>query len=288
MINENTGIKIGAVKSVSTIIKRAGKAIPGMGLPAFAFLLVCLAAVGGYLLGTQVSLPEEQQTVYTESKLPLSSPEQQLKLKSVKEAENPETIEMKFEEMQPAASSDPEERAIMTKVKEEEQQASFVHESEPSVEANVKKARYTLAGGAYIIYDNLQKDRQFAEMLGLPFLVEEKKKSVKMTRLFVGTFPIEIGKAKLERAKTYTPDAFAIRHGRKVSIYAGSFYYPSDAHRWKNRLMDQGLNVKEVSAQVEMPLYAAYIGDFDTVEEAMLAGLNAERAGRKMPIIGIR
>ncbi len=288
MSYENSGMKIGVIESFFTILKRAAKTVSGKGLTAFAFLLVCLAAASGYLLGSQVSLSEEQERTFIKSEPPPSSSEYQLKLQSVEEAEEPGIINMKFGEIQPAASLDSENRVIMTKAKEAEKQDSMNEKLESAVEIKAKRVRYSLAGGAYIFHDNLQKDRQFAEMLGLPFQVKEKKKKVEMTRLLVGTFPVEKGRVELKILEAYTRDAFAIRHGMKVSIYAGSFYYPADAHRWKNRFMEQGLNVEEVSVQVEMPLYASYIGDFETVEEAMLAGSRAESAGRRMPIIGIR
>ena len=185
-------------------------------------------------------------------------------------------------------SQSPDKGNIITMDKETEKQAPFAGKKESAAGAKAKNARYTLAGGAYIIKDNLQKNRRFAEMLGLPFQVKEKNKKVKMTRLLVGTFPADKEKMELKRLEAYTSDAFVIHHGRNVSIYAGSFYYPADAGRLKNRLKEKGLNVEKVSAQVEMPLYVSYIGDFETAGEAKLAGRRAESAGRAMPVIAIR
>ena len=240
---EHSGMKNEVIERILSISKRAVKAFSGKGLITFSFVLVCLAAVSGYTVGSQVSMSDSQNS---------------------------------------------DKGNIMTKVKEIEKQAPFAGKEESAAGAKAKDARYTLSGGAYILKDNLQKNRRFAEMLGLPFQVKEKKKKVKMTRLLVGTFPVDKEKVELKRLEAYTRDAFVIRHGRKVSIYAGSFYYHADASRWKNSLMKQGLNVEEVTAQVEMPLYVSYIGDFETAGEARLAGTRAESAGRKMPIIAMR
>ncbi len=161
-------------------------------------------------------------------------------------------------------------------------------EKQAQKESIAGETRYTLAGGAYILKSNLQKNRHFAEMLGLTFQVKEKKKNVKMTRLLVGTFPIDKERVESKRLEAYTSDGFVIRHGRKFSIYAGSFFDTADARNQKDRLMKQGLNTEEVSVQVEMPLYISYIGDFETAREAMLAGRMAESAGRAMPVIAVK
>lgn len=288
--HEKPGIGVG-LASASTLSKQAGKVVFGKGLALFTFLLVCLAGVSGYLLGSQISSSEMTGITFMKSDSPSFSAAHQVKLESVEyKADEPEIMENLIEKIQPAASPDSDKRVIRTKLKETEKKAAFAEKTEPAATAATKNksVRYTLAGGAYIFYDNLQKDRQFAEMLGLPFQVQKIKKQIKMTRLLVGTFPVENKSAELKKVEAYTRDAFAIHHGRKVSIYAGSFYYPVYAHRWKTRFMKKGLNVKEVSAKIEMPLYASYIGDFKTVEDAMLADRRAENAGRKMPIMGIR
>ena len=228
---EHSGMKDAVIEKVIPILRRAGNAITGKRLIIFSSALVCLAAVSGYTVGSQVSLPDSMDT-------------------------------------------------DKTMVTETEKQAQK--------ESAAGAARYMLAGGAYILKDNLQANRNFAEKLGLPFQVKVKKKKVKMTRLLVGTFPVDKERVELKRLEAYTRDAFVIRHGRKFSIYAGSFYYASDARKHKDRLMKQGLNTEEVSVQVEMPLYISYIGDFETAGEATLAGRRAESAGRAMPVIAVR
>jgi len=286
MGHEKSGLGID-IASPSTISKKVGKAFSGKGLTVFVFLLVCLSAASGYLLGSQVSFSEVEGTIFTKSYPSLSSSEHRIKLKSVANTEEPEIMEKKNEKIPSVVSPDSDKRVIMAKLKKTEKQTAFVEKTEPAAGTKAKCVRYALAGGAYIFHGNLQKDREFAEMLDLPFHVQEIKKDINMTRLLVGTFPVEKEKVELKKLEAYTRDAFAIRHGRKVSIYAGSFYYPAYTHRWKNRFMEQGLNVEEVSAHVEMPLYASYIGDFETVKDAMLAVKRAESTGRKMPIIEI-
>ncbi len=231
MGHEHSGMKNEVIENVISILKRAGKTFTGKRLIIISSALVCLAAVSGYTVGSQVSLPDSMDT-------------------------------------------------DKTMAAETEKQA----QKEPAAEA----ARYTLAGGAYILKGNLQTNRLFAEKLGLPFQVKVKKKKVKMTRLLVGTFPADKESVELKRLEAYTRDYFVIRHGQKFSIYAGSFYYASDAKRQKARFMKQGLKVEEVTVQTDMPLYISYIGDFETAEEAVLAGRRAESAGRAMPVIEVK
>ncbi len=231
MKDEHSVMKNEVIENVISILKRAGKTFTGKRLIILSSALVCLAAVSGYTVGSQVSLPDSMDT----DKTMVTETEKQAQKETVTEA-----------------------------------------------------ARYTLAGGAYILKGNLQTNRHFAEKLGLPFQVKVKKKKVKMTRLLVGTFPVDKERVELKRLEAYTRDAFVIRHGRKFSIYAGSFYYASDARRQKDRLMKQGLNTEEVSVQADMPLYISYIGDFETAGEAVLAGRRAESAGRAMPVIAVR
>ena len=236
---EHSGMKNEVIENVISILKRARKTFTGKRLIIISSALVCLAAVSGYTVGSQVSLPDSMdidKTILTET-----------------------------------------DKTIL---KETEEQA----QKESSAEA----ARYTLAGGAYILKGNLQTNRLFAEKLGLPFQVKVKKKKVKMTRLLVGTFPADKESVELKRLEAYTRDYFVIRHGQNFSIYAGSFYYASDAKRQKARFMKQGLKVEEVTVQTDMPLYISYIGDFETAEEAVLAGRRAESAGRAMPVVEVR
>ncbi len=239
MGHEHSGMKNELIENVISILQRARKTFTGKRLIIVSSARVCLAAVSGYTVGSQVSLPDSIDTAKTIL------------------TETDKTI-----------------------LKETEEQA----QKEPAAEA----ARYTLAGGAYILKGNLQTNRLFAEKLGLPFQVKVKKKKVKMTRLLVGTFPVEKESVELKRLEAYTRDYFVMRHGKKFSIYAGSFYYASDAKRQKARFMKQGLKVEEVTVQTDMPLYISYIGDFETAGEATLAGRRAESAGRAMPVIAVR
>ncbi len=247
MGHEHSGMKNEVIENVISILRRAGKTFTGKRLIIVSSALVCLAAVSGYTVGSQVSLPDSMdidKTILTDIDKTI-----------LKETDK-------------------------TILKETEEQA----QKEPAAEA----ARYTLAGGAYILKGNLQTNRLFAEKLGLPFQVKVKKKKVKMTRLLVGTFPADKESVELKRLEAYTRDYFVIRHGQKFSIYAGSFYYASDAKRQKARFMKQGLKVEEVTVQTDMPLYISYIGDFETAEEAVLAGRRAESAGRAMPVVEVR
>ncbi len=236
---KDSGMKDEVIEKVISILQRAKNAFTGKRLVVLSSALVCVAAVSGYTVGSQVSLPDSidtDKTILTETDKPI--------------------------------------------LNETEEQAPKV--------AAAETARYTLAGGAYILRGNLQTNRDFAEKLGLPFHVKVKKKKVKMTRLLVGTFPADKEKVELTRLEAYTSDYFVLRHGKKFSIYAGSFYLAADAKKQKARFMKQGLKVEEVTVQAEMPLYISYIGDFETAEDALLAGRRAESAGRAMPVVEVR
>jgi hypothetical protein len=287
MRKDKKQLKGGVIDNIFNILMKLVSTPSGKALFGFALLIICLASTASYIQGMQGPMSEDQQKLLIQNQSSSSPTTAKLDLASVEDSKVQELDDINIENMEPAASRDSEKR---TEKKESDavKQSPLAESNASPAELKGKDIRYTLAAGTYILNDNLQKTRRFAGNLSLPLNVKEKTKNVKMTRLLVGTFPVEQKSVELTRLKAYTKNAFIITSGREFSLYAGSYYNSAGAGRAKKRLTDQGLNVKEVSVQVEMPAYSSYIGNFETVEAAMLASNRAEVAGIKMPIVVVR
>ncbi len=281
-------LKRGVINSIFNILMTLGSTTSGKVLFGFALLIICLASTASYIQGMESLRSEDQQKLLIKNHSSSSSTAAKLDLASVEDSMVQEVDDINIEHIEPAASRDSEKGTDEKKESEAVKQSPLAESNVSSAEVKGKDIRYTLAAGTYILNDTLQKTRRFAVKLSLPLDVKEKTKNVKMTRLLVGTFPVEKKSVELTRLKAYTNNAFIITSGGKFSLYAGSYYHSAEAGRAKKRLIDQGLNVKEVSVQVEMPAYASYIGNFETAKAAMLASKRAEVAGIKMPIVVVR
>ncbi|MFC1523978.1 SPOR domain-containing protein [Thermodesulfobacteriota bacterium] len=149
--------------------------------------------------------------------------------------------------------------------------------------------RFALAAGTSLFDKDLAEKRKIADRLGLPFHMKVEDQRVTMTRLYLGSFPAQTGMIVLENLKSFSAGAFSVKQGQTVSIYGGSFYYPKEASRLKDLLIQKGFSLKEIPTRVTLPVYAAFIGDFDTFHEAdAFRRSSAGFTGEEMTVVEIR
>lgn len=150
---------------------------------------------------------------------------------------------------------------------------------------------YALAAGMYIFNKNFTEQQKIAGNVGLPFHVEIKSRKIAMTRLYVGTFPLKKGMALYQKMKQKFPGTFVIKDAKKqtVSVFGGSFYFAEEARKGKELLSKGGYKVKEVSSTVALPLYAGYMGKFDSSKDAEKFRSEAiKTSATEMPVVAVR
>jgi hypothetical protein len=143
----------------------------------------------------------------------------------------------------------------------------------------VPTKKYTLQAGAYLLKSNLLEAEKKVRRLGFEPRIKSVRKTMEMKRLRIGSFsPLE-GKAKMKELKAMAPDAFYVRQGEQLVVYAGSYYHHYNAHKFADRLYQHGILADEERAQVGVPLMLLSFGDFPDEASAAEVAAKARAAG---------
>ncbi len=135
--------------------------------------------------------------------------------------------------------------------------------------------RYVLQGPPFLGSGNLAKAEQIVRSLGFEPRLEKGEKTVRMTRLLVGRYPLAQARARLRQLKGMAPGVFLLPQGKRTALYAGSF---ADARRARDlaaRLNQQGVRVEEEPVEVSLAVTILTFGDYP---DMATAGQAAERA----------
>jgi cell division septation protein DedD len=149
----------------------------------------------------------------------------------------------------------------------------------PAKIAAQKTGPYYLQGGAFLLKANLRQAEALVRRLGYEPQVKSMPKTVPMTRLRVGAFFAEEGKAKLASLKDVAPSAFLIRQGEYVLVYAGSYQDIDRARRAADLLYQKGIRVDEEPITAEVSLSLLSFGAFADRDAAEKAAVRARSAG---------
>jgi cell division septation protein DedD len=149
----------------------------------------------------------------------------------------------------------------------------------PAKVASKKAGPYYLQGGAFLLKANLREAEAQVRRLGYEPRVKSLRKTMPMTRLRVGAFFAEEGKAKLDSLKAVAPDAFLLKQGDYVLVYAGSFQNIDRARRAADHLYQQGIRVEEEAIEAEVTLSLLSFGAFADRAAAAKAADRARAAG---------
>lgn len=150
----------------------------------------------------------------------------------------------------------------------------------PAVKAaSPKGGSYSLQAGAFLLKGNLRAAEATVRRLGYEPRVRTVHRTLPMTRLRLGAFFAEEGEAKLAALKAVAPEAFLIRQGEYVLVYAGSYQNLDRARRAADLLYEQGIRVEEETAAAEVPLSLLSFGAFADRSAAEQAAVRARAAG---------
>lgn len=172
-----------------------------------------------------------------------------------------------------AAAPTPAKSAVPVKAEAPAAQAAPVKAASP------KGGSYSLQAGAFLLKGNLREAEATVRRLGYEPRVKTVRRTLPMTRLRLGAFFAEEGEAKLAALKAVAPEAFLIRQGDYVLVYAGSYQNLDRARRAADLLYEQGIRVEEETAAAEVPLSLLSFGDFADRGAAEQAAARARAAG---------
>lgn len=178
-------------------------------------------------------------------------------------------VEKKVAVQAPAAAASAEEDKVV-------ESPPVSAEKDPS--AVVPAGPYVVQAGAFLLKSNLETAEKQIRQLGFEPRVSHGEKVVPMTRLRVAVLPAAEAKKKMREIADMAPDAFLLKSGNELALYAGSYYDLDQARMYADQLYEKGLRVIEEPAEVAVPLYLLSFGEF--------ADLNAARqeAGRARQI----
>jgi cell division protein FtsN len=142
-----------------------------------------------------------------------------------------------------------------------------------------KAGPYFLQAGAFLLKANLREAEAQVRRLGYEPRVKSLRKTMPMTRLRIGAFFAQEGKAKLGSLKAVAPDAFMIRQGDYVLVYAGTYQDIDRARRAADHLYQQGIRVEEEAIEAEVTLSSLSFGNFADRAAAAKAADRARAAG---------
>jgi len=236
-------------------------------------LLLVLAGAGAYFYLGAPSEPEPPSAPVVRQPIavppPPSTEEAAVKTESVPPP--PPSVE------KPVAEPAPSQQTAAA-VKAEAPAPAAKAEPTPSPAPAAANGAYSLQAGAFAEKANLRKAEAVVRRLGFEPRVKTVQKPMVMTRLRLGAFFAEEGEAKLQTLKAVAPEAFLLRQGDYVLVYAGSFHDPDRARRAAEQLYEKGIRVEEETAEVKMALSMLSFGAFADRAAAQEAATKARAA----------
>ena len=246
------------------------------------------AVPSGQKIKIPITPPQEQVAQQTVQQQPVAAVEE---VKPV--APKAQTSEPAVSEKQPAAQA-----TAPSSVKEEPVAAAPAEapaateptqptaSTEPAAPSTTEQAEsepvagdYSLLAGSFLKKAYLEETEAKIAKLGLTSKVRSQLIPVTMTRVKVGTFPLEEGRQRLDTLRAAIPEAFATADGQNLTLYAGSFVVPKDADAMLSLLREQGIEGELERVDMKMDGFSLSIGPFATRQEAEEALQKTRQAG---------
>jgi hypothetical protein len=133
--------------------------------------------------------------------------------------------------------------------------------------------------GTYLNASALKSAEKKIRALGYEPKVSTLQKSVRMTRLRLGTFSEGEVKEALAYARGIAPDAFSLRSGDSFVVYAGTFANAQNIREMTERLVSEGVQVEEEPIEVKRTISLLRFGGFADQSSAGEAAAKVRKAG---------
>lgn len=138
---------------------------------------------------------------------------------------------------------------------------------------------WMVEAGTYLNASALKSAEKKIRGLGYEPQVSSTQKSVRLTRLRLGTFSEGEVKEALAYARGVAPDAFALRSGDMFTVYAGTFASQQNIRELTERLVSEGVRVEEEPVEVKRTISLLRFGGFADQAAATEAAAKARKAG---------
>ncbi|TLM65738.1 MAG: SPOR domain-containing protein [Deltaproteobacteria bacterium] len=138
---------------------------------------------------------------------------------------------------------------------------------------------WMVEAGTYLNAAALKTAEKKVRGLGYEPQVTTKQKSVRLTRLRIGSYPESELKEALAYARGIAPDAFSIRSGDTFTLYAGTFANPQNIREMSERLVGEGVQVEEEPVEIKRTISLLRFGGFPDQAAAADAAARARKAG---------
>lgn len=144
---------------------------------------------------------------------------------------------------------------------------------------------WLVEAGTYLNASALKSAEKKIRGLGYEPQVSTTQKTVRMTRLRLGSFPEDEVKEALAYARGIAPDAFALRSGANFTVYAGTFTNQQNIREMTERLVSEGVQVEEEPVEVKRTISLLRFGGFADQSTAAEAAAKARKAGIAAEVI---
>ncbi len=155
-------------------------------------------------------------------------------------------------------------------------------------QATAARAAFALQAGPFLLPGQLAEAERTVRALGHEPARAKVSEPVTLTRLLLGVYPSGEAPERLREAKARIPDAFPLRFGDDVALYAGSFHDVDRARIFADLLYEQGIEVEEQSAQVVLDVDVLRFGAFADEREAQAALKAVQQAGLQGRLVPLR
>jgi len=147
---------------------------------------------------------------------------------------------------------------------------------------------WLVEAGTYLNASALKTAEKKIRGLGYEPQVSTTQKSVRLTRLRMGSFPESEVKEALAYARGIAPDAFAIRSGNTFTVYAGTYANQQNIREMNERLVSEGVQVEEEPIEVKRTISLLRFGGFADQSAAAEAAAKARKAGIAAEVVNPR
>lgn len=139
--------------------------------------------------------------------------------------------------------------------------------------------KYGLQAGVLLLPKSIRETEATLRKLGFEPQVTSVTREIEMTRLLVGTYPLEAARDKVEELRPQIPEAFLLAHGNQGTVYAGSYRVLAQARQAAETLAAKGIRVDEDPVLVPMTLQRITCGSFVDRSAAEAAAARLKAAG---------
>lgn len=144
---------------------------------------------------------------------------------------------------------------------------------------------WMVEAGTYLNPADLKSAQSVIRRLGYEPKVSTMNKVVHMTRLRLGSYPEGEAPEALAQARAIAPDAFTLRSGSNVTLYAGTYADQQNVREMLGRLVNQGIQVEEEPVDVKRTISLLRFGGFASQSSADKAAVKARQAGLAAEVV---